>query len=115
MRSVPYEERLPVVIARGASVIRVLPVADDIEALNDQLKALRLRIYLAELKNGDQVEIQMNGKSLPMSPEKPGWLAADLSAAFMIKGPNKVSITYREGDSPQLTVGSVELAIHYNP
>jgi len=115
MRSVPYEERLPVVIARGASVIRVLPVADDIKALNDQLKALRLRIYLAELKNGDQVEIQLNGKSLPISAEKPGWLAADLSSAFMIKGPNKVSITYREGDSPQLTVGSVELAIHYNP
>ena len=115
MRSVPWEDRLPAALAKGTTVTRVLPVADDIPNLADRLKSLRLRVFLAGLKPGDDVQVIINGKPLSASPEKPGWLAADVSPSLMRKGPNEITVAYGQGAAAELSIGSVELSVQYQP
>ena len=113
IRSVPWEGRLPVVVAKGASVDRILPVADDIPALTNRIKTLRLRICLAGLEAADQVAVSINGTALAAQPEKPLWLAADVPPTAMSQGANTLTVRYDSGAADALTMQSVELQVQY--
>lgn len=115
MRSIPWQDRLPAALPKRAVVTRVLPVADDTSNLAARLKSLRLRVFLAGLKPGDDVRVHVNGKPLSASPEKPGWLAADVLPTLMRKGPNEITVAYRQGAAAELSIGSVELSVQYQP
>jgi hypothetical protein len=64
--SVPLEGRLPVEVKKASTVERILPVADDLAGLRDQLESLRLRIRLTGVQPRDRVLIKLNGNDLPM-------------------------------------------------
>ena len=113
LRSVPWEGRLPVAVAKGESVDRHLPVADDIPALANRIKRLRLRICLTGLAADDQVAVSINGTALAAKPEKPLWLAADVPPAAMKQGKNDVTIGFVSGTAESLEMRSVELTVDY--
>ena len=113
LRSVPWEGRLPVRVAKGESVDRNLSVADDLPTLADRLRTLWLRICLSGLKVEDQVAVSINGTSLAVQPEKPLWLAADVPPAAMAQGANTLTVHYNSGTADSLTMQSVELKVQY--
>jgi hypothetical protein len=112
-KSVPREGRLPVTINRNESVTRNLPVADDIAGLADRVQALRLRICLVGLQDGDQVDVEMNGTRLEAVPEKPLWLAAAVPPAAMKLGENELVVGFASGTAESLEMRSVELTVDY--
>lgn len=113
LRSVPWEGRLPVPVPRGKTVVRRLPVADDVQALRNQLETLRLRLALGGLKAGYKLTVTVNGRTVPAAPEKPAWLAADLDPDCLRQGDNAIAVTYEAGEAAALKLQSVELKIAY--
>jgi hypothetical protein len=115
IRSVPRDGRLPASVSKGATVTRVLPVADDIPNLADRLRRLRLRLYLDHLRAPDKVSVRLNDVKLTAAPEKPQWLAADVAPHVMRKGPNQLAVAFERGESASwtLTLRSVELSVQY--
>ncbi len=116
IKSVPREERLPVVITKGTWVHRVLPVGDDIAGLSQRVRGLRLRLYLDHLREPDKVTVQLNGTALDCRPEQAQWLAVDLPPALVRKGPNDLMVKFEAGNSASwdLTLRSVELSVKYD-
>jgi hypothetical protein len=115
IRSVPREGRLPVSISKADTVTRRLPAADDIPALADRLRSLRLRIYLDHFRDPDRVSVRLNEARLATASEQPQWLAADVPPHVMRKGANELAITFERGRSASwsLTLRSVELSVEY--
>ena len=115
IRSVSREGRLPVSVSKGATVTRVLPVADDIPGLANRMRKLRLRLYLDHFQEPDKVSVRINGVKLAAMPEQPQWLGADVPPHVMRRGPNELAITFERGSSASwaLTVRSVELRVQY--
>lgn len=116
IRSVPREGRLPATVSKGGTITRQLPVADDIPALADRLRELRLRIYLDHFREPDRVTVSLNNEKLNTTSDHPQWLAADVPAHVMRKGPNELAIRFERGQSASwsLTIRSVELSVGYD-
>jgi len=114
-RTVSREGRLPVTISKLSTVKRVLPVADDIRALADRVRRLRLRLYLDHFRAPDKVDVRLNGVALTTAPEQPQWLAADVPPQIVTQGPNELAVTFRSGDSASwtLTLRAIELSVQY--
>jgi hypothetical protein len=115
IRSVPREGRLPVSISKANTVTRLLPVADDIPALADRVRSLRLRLYLDHLREPDKVSVSLNQVKQATASDHPQWLAADVPPRVMKKGPNELAVTFERGASASwsLTLRSVELSVQY--
>ena len=113
MKSVPVAGRLPAPLLRGGTLLRNLPVADDIVALDERVKLLRLRVCLSGLKQGDKVDVRLNGRQLESETEKPQWLVADVSPQVMKQGDNGLALAYHSGVNESLSVTSVELQVEY--
>lgn len=114
-RSVSREGRLPVTIRKLTTVTRVLPVADDLRALEGHIQRLRLRLYLDHFRAPDKVDVRLNGVALKTASEQPQWLAADVPPRVVKKGPNELAVTFKGGESASwtLTLRSVELSVQY--
>ena len=114
MRSVPWEDRLPATVERGKTIMRILPVADDLSKLHDRVKTLRLRVCLDGGKGGEIVTIAVNGEEVPSVAENHGWLVATLLPSTMKQGENHVAVQYKQGSADKLTITSIELTIQYH-
>ena len=112
-RCEPVEGRLPVEIKKGSRVHRNLPVADDLTAAKDHLESVRLRVCLPRRQAEDRLAITINGEPLDIAPEKPHWLAADVSPSAIRRGDNDLAVAFGAGESGSLSLESVELEIRY--
>ena len=112
-RSVPMEGRLPANLRNGSMVQRMLPVTDDLVALEEQIGALRLRLCFSELHRDDDVTVTLNGNVLDPSRENSRWLAAEVPAPAVRQGDNVLGIRFESGNSDSLTIESAELAVRY--
>ena len=113
MRSVPWKDRLPADVSSGATIERVLPVAEDLAGVADTLDSLRLRVAFLELQADDRITVKINGTPIKVVAEKPNWVAGDVSPDVLKKGGNVLSFTYQSGAAPALTVALVELHVNY--
>jgi hypothetical protein len=111
--SVPSEGRLPLEVKQGSSVERILPVADDLDGLRDQLESLRLRVRMEGIQPGDTVTIKMNGEAITPEHLEEDWLTAEVAPSVMHRGQNRVAVSFEGGESQALTLSSVELEVQY--
>ena len=102
--------------SKGGTVTRQLPVADNIPALVDRLRGLRLRLYLDHYREPDRVTVSLNNEKLNTTSDHPQWLVADVPPHVMRKGPNELAVRFELGQSASwsLTVRSVELSVRYD-
>lgn len=113
MGSVPVEGRLPVPVAPGEAVQRILPVADDLAGAGDRLQSLELRLKLKGLQSSHAVAVRLNGERLRLTRRRPDWLIGPVPAQAMRRGPNLVKVELAAAAPSALTLGGLELEVAY--
>ena len=113
MRSVPVEGRLPIQIAPGDAVQRLLPVADDLGGAGDRLDSLEFRLKLAGPRKRDTVTVRLNGERLRLSRRQPGWMIGPVPAQAMRRGNNVVQVELAAAAPSALTLAALELEVTY--
>ena len=124
-RTIPQDDRLPVILQKRQTIERILPVGDDLKK-SKNIQSTRLRIRLSELAAGDVLEVWINSQLVNMTPEKPSWLVGEVDPSVLKKGSNILAVTYQAGsseslryypdqnqDESSLKITSVELAVDY--
>ncbi|MCY3758949.1 MAG: hypothetical protein OXG96_14605, partial [Acidobacteria bacterium] len=113
MGSVPLDGRLPVRVAPGDSVERLLPVADDLAGAGDRLRSLEFRLKLAGTRKRDTVAVRLNGEQLRLTVRQPDWMIGPVPARAMRRGNNVVTVELAAGAPSVLTVAALELEVTY--
>ncbi|MDE2667401.1 MAG: family 10 glycosylhydrolase [Acidobacteriota bacterium] len=113
MGSVPIGGRLPVQVAPGDSVQRLLPVADDLAGAGDRLDSLELRLKLAGPRERDTVTVRLNGERLRLARRQPDWLIGPVPAQAMRRGINVVKVELAAAAASALTLAALELEVTY--
>ena len=113
MGSVPVEGRLPVQVAPGSAVQRLLPVADDLAAAGDRLQSLEFRLKLAGPRKRDTVTVRLNGERLRLSRRQPDWMIGPVPAQAMRRGNNVVKVELAAAAASALTLAALELEVTY--
>lgn len=115
MGSVPVEGRLPIRIAPGDAVQRLLPVADDLAGAGDRLQSLELRLKLAGLSSSHAVTIILNGERLRLKEGRPDWMIGPVPAQAMRRGNNEVRVELAAVAPSALSLAALELEVTYRP
>ena len=113
MGSVPLDGRLPVRVAPGDSVERLLPVADDLAGAGDRLHSLEFRLKLAGTRKRDTVAVRLNGEQLRLTVRQPDWMIGPVPAGAMRRGNNVVTVELAAGAPSVLTLAALELEVTY--
>ena len=113
MGSVPVGGRLPVQVAPGGAVQRILPVADDLAGAEDRLRSLEFRLKLKGLQSSHAVAVRLNGERLRLTRRRPDWLIGPVPAPVMRRGPNVVKVELAAAAPSALTLGGLELEVAY--
>ena len=113
MGSVPVEGRLPVQVAPGTAVQRLLPVADDLAGAGDRLQSLEFRLKLADPRKRGTVTVRLNGEPLRMAPRRPDWMIGPVPAQAMRRGNNVVMVELAAAAPSELTLAALELEVIY--
>ncbi|MCY3756469.1 MAG: family 10 glycosylhydrolase [Acidobacteria bacterium] len=113
MGSVPVEGRLPVRVAPGSAVQRLLPVADDLGGAGDRLQSLEFRLRLAGQRKRDTVSVHLNGERLRLTRSQPDWMIGPVPAQAMRRGNNVVKVELAAAAPSALTLAALELEITY--
>ena len=113
MGSVPVEGRLPVQVAPGDAVRRLLPVADDLAGAGDRLHALEFRLKLAGSRKRDTVSVYLNGERLRLTKGQPDWMVGPVPAPAMRRGNNLVEVRLAAAAPSALTLEALELEVSY--
>lgn len=113
MGSVPVEGRLPIQIAPGSAVRRLLPVADDLAGSGDRLHSLEFRLKLAGPRKRDTVTVRLNGERLRLNGRRPDWMIGPVPARSMRRGNNEVKVELAATAPSALTLAAMELEVTY--
>ncbi len=113
MGSVPVGGRLPVQVAPGGAVRRLLPVADDLAASGDRLHSLEFRLKLAGPRKRDTVTVRLNGERLRLTGRGPDWMIGPVLPRSMRRGNNQVKVELAAAAPSALTVAALELEVTY--
>ncbi len=113
MGSVPVGGRLPVQVAPGGAVRRLLPVADDLAASGDRLHSLEFRLKLAGPRKRDTVTVRLNGERLRLTGRGPDWMIGPVLPRSMRRGNNQVKVELAAAAPAALTVAALELEVTY--
>jgi hypothetical protein len=113
MGSVPVGGRLPVRVAPGGAVRRLLPVADDLAASGDRLHSLEFRLKLAGPQKGDTVTVRLNGERLHLTGRGTDWLIGSVLPRSMRRGNNEVKVELAAAAPSALTLAALELQVTY--
>jgi len=113
MGSVPVRGRLPVQVAPGDSVRRLLPVADDLAGAGDRLCSLEFRLKLAGPRKRDTVSVYLNGERLRLTRRQPDWMIGPIPAQVMRRGNNVVKVELAAAAPSALTLAALELEVTY--
>ena len=113
MGSVPVEGRLPVQVAPGSAVQRLLPVADDLAGAGDRLQSLEFRLKLAGSRKRDTVTVRLNGEPLRLAKGQPDWMIGPVPARAMRRGNNVVEVELTDVAPSALTLAALELEVTY--
>lgn len=113
MGSVPVGGRLPVQVAPGGAVRRLLPVADDLAAFGDRLHSLEFRLKLAGPRKRDTVTVRLNGERLRLTGRGPDWMIGPVLPRSMRRGNNQVKVELAAAAPSALTVAALELEVTY--
>ena len=113
MGSVPVGGRLPVQVAPGDAVQRLLPVADDLAASGDRLHSLEFRLKLAGPRKRDTVTVRLNGERLRLTGRRPDWMIGSVLPRSMRRGNNEVRVEMAAAAPSALTLAALELEVTY--
>ena len=113
MGTVPVGERLPVQVAPGSAVQRLLPVADDLAGAGDRLHSLEFRLKLAGPRKRDTVTVRLNGEQLRLARHQPDWMTGPVPAQAMRRGINVVKVELAAAAPSALTLAALELEVTY--
>ena len=113
MGSVPVGGRLPVQVAPGDTVQRLLPVADDLAASGDRLHSLEFRLKLAGPRKRDTVTVRLNGERLRLTGRRPDWMIGSVLPRSMRRGNNEVRVELAAAAPSALTLAALELEVTY--
>ena len=113
MGSVPVGGRLPVQVAPGDSVQRLLPVADDLAGTGDRLHSLEFRLKLAGPRKRGTVTVRLNGERLRLTRRQPDWMIGPVPAQAMRQGNNLVKVELADAAPSALTLAALELEVTY--
>ena len=113
MGSVPVGGRLPVQVAPGDSVQRLLPVADELAGAGDRLHSLEFRLRLAGPRKRDTVSVHLNGERLRLTRRQPDWLIGPVPEQAMRRGNNVVKVKLAAAAPSALTLAALELEVTY--
>lgn len=110
---VPVGGRLPVQVAPGDSVQRLLPVADELAGAGDRLHSLEFRLKLAGPRKRDTVSVHLNGERLRLTRRQPDWLIGPVPEQAMRRGNNVVKVKLAAAAPSALTLAALELEVTY--
>lgn len=113
MGSVPVGGRLPVQVAPGDNVQRLLPVADDLAGAGDRLQSLEFRLKLAGPRKTNTVTVRLNGERLRLTRRQPDWMIGPVPAQAMRRGNNLVEVELAAAAPSRLTLAALELEVTY--
>lgn len=113
MGTVPVGERLPVQVAPGSAVQRLLPVADDLAGAGDRLHSLEFRLKLAGPPKRDTVTVRLNGEQLRLIRRQADWMIGPVPPRSMRRGNNLVRVELAAAAPSTLTLAALELEVTY--